>query len=352
MYSKKMHTIGLMSGTSLDGLDLVYVKFLYDSSYRFEIIAHETVKYSDEWRENLKNGIHLNAGELETLDLYYGTFLGEQVNDFIRKNHIQQIDFIASHGHTIFHQPDEGITKQIGLGQQIANVTQQKVICDFRTQDVQYGGQGAPLVPIGDRFLFSEYDACVNLGGFANISFEKEGQRIAYDICPVNVVLNHFSQQLGFEYDSEGLLSSKGNIDQNILNELNRLNYYTETPPKSLGIEWVHEFVFPIISQVKNVQDTLRTYTEHIALQIAGNIQGYSNVLFTGGGVFNTFLMNRIQQLSSSQIVIPNQTTIDYKEALVFGFLGLLKLENKVNCLSSVTGAKRDHSSGKIFTPN
>jgi len=352
MKTNEIHAIGLMSGTSLDGLDLVYVKFVYKGTYQFEILAQETVKYSDQWRVKLQQAIHLDSDGLNELDLEYGTFLGEKVNDFIRKNDLQQIDFVASHGHTVFHQPNQGITKQIGDGQKIADITLQKVICDFRTQDVQYGGQGAPLVPIGDRLLFSEFDACVNLGGFANISFERGIERIAYDICPVNVVLNHFSQKLGFEYDADGVLSSKGSINHEVLTRLNALKFYAELPPKSLGIEWVQEFVFPIISTIENEHDALRTYTEHIAMQIASNIQGTQNALFTGGGVFNTFLMDRMRSLSSSQIVIPDETTIDYKEALIFAFLGLLKSKNKVNCLASVTGAKADHSSGKIFTPN
>ncbi len=352
MHSNETYAIGLMSGTSLDGLDLVYVKFTYGDSYQFEIRSQETIKYSNEWRDKLKHGIHLDDENLEVIDGEYGAYLAVQVNDFIRKNNIQKVDFIASHGHTIFHQPDLGITKQIGNGQNLADITGQKVICDFRTQDVQYGGQGAPLVPIGDRLLFADFDACVNLGGFANISFEKENQRIAYDICPVNVVLNHFSQKLGFEYDPEGVLSSKGTLLQEVLGELNQLKYYSEIPPKSLGIEWVNELVFSIISKVENIHDALRTYSEHITVQIANNIEACQNVLFTGGGVFNSFLMNRIENLTSAQIVIPDKTIIDYKEALIFAFLGLLKLENRVNCLSSVTGAKRDHSSGKIFTPN
>lgn len=349
MNTNETHAIGLMSGTSLDGLDLVYVCFTKDRTYEFDIIASDTVKYSDEWRKRLQNGISLNDQDLNQLDSDYGVFLGKQVNQFIQKNNIEKIDFIASHGHTIFHQPGQGITKQIGDGQLIANQTGLKVVCDFRTQDVQLGGQGAPLVPIGDRLLFSEFDACINLGGFANISFEQNDQRIAYDICPVNVVLNDFSQKLGYEYDSEGMLASKGRIDQQVLAQLNGLSFYQENPPKSLGIEWVHDCIFPIISQVDDVHDALRTYTEHIALQLVVNIQGYTNVLFTGGGVFNTFLANRIKSLSSSNIIMPNQTTIDYKEALIFALLGLLRIENKVNCLSSVTGAKRDHSSGVIF---
>jgi anhydro-N-acetylmuramic acid kinase len=190
------------------------------------------------------------------------------------------------------------------------------------------------------------------LGGFANISFERNNQRIAYDICPVNVVLNHYSQQLGFAYDSEGLLAAQGKLHTSVLNHLNQLDYYTDMPPKSLGIEWVQKHVLPSISQIENTKDILRTYTEHASSQIAKSIENTQTVLFTGGGVFNSFLMRRVQALSNAKIVIPDKVTIEYKEALIFAFLGWLRSENITNCLASVTGAKKDHSSGKIFTPN
>jgi len=352
MNTKQVYAIGLMSGTSLDGLDLVYVKFTQKRFYQFEILCQETIKYSHDWSQQLKNAIELKQEELDELDKAYGVYLGKQVNRFIESHRIEKVDFIASHGHTVFHQPEKGITKQIGDGQELANIIKIKVVCDFRTQDVQYGGQGAPLVPVGDQLLFSNYDACVNLGGFANISFEKENRRIAYDICPVNVLLNHFSQKMGYEFDSGGEISAQGAIDKRILDQLNSLDYYSILPPKSLGIEWANKWVFPIMSKIENLKDILRTYTEHAAFQIVKNIQGCEKVLFTGGGVFNTFLMDRINALSSSEIIIPDEKLIDYKEALIFAFLGLLKLEDKINCLSSVTGAKQNHSSGKIFTPN
>ena len=351
MNTKITYAIGLMSGTSLDGLDLVYVKFAYENRYRFEILSHATVKYSDHWKGQLQCGIQLEQDALYELDLNYGAYLGTMVCEFIQNNCIERVDFIASHGHTILHRPEKGITKQIGDGQEMANVTGHRVVCDFRTQDVELGGQGAPLVPIGDRLLFSDVDACVNLGGFANISFEKEGQRIAYDLCPVNVVLNYYSEKLGQDFDAAGKLASVGKIDQNLLDRLNDLDYYSKSPPKSLGIEWVNDLIFPMLHSSENYHDILRTYAEHIAVQIARHIKDFNSVLFTGGGVFNTFLMHRIEQLVSSRIIIPDREIIDFKEALIFALLGLLKLEDRVNCLASVTGASQDHVSGKIFTP-
>lgn len=347
-----MFAIGLMSGTSLDGLDLVYVRFDVASNYGFEILCSETVSYSEIWKEKLQFAIDKNNADLHELDLEYGVFLGKQVEKFIRKNRISGLDFIASHGHTVFHRPENGITLQIGNGQMIANETNCPVVCDFRTQDVQLGGQGAPLVPIGDRLLFSEYDACINLGGFANVSYENGNDRVAFDVCPVNIVLNYFANRLGYEYDNKGALSSRGKIDVEILNELNELSYYQLPFPKSLGLEWVKENIFPMLNKMDSEVDVLRTFTEHTAQQIASSIQNFDTVLFTGGGVFNDFLLERVKEYTKAEIVIPNPQIINYKEALIFALLGLLKLENKVNCLSSVTGAKKNHSSGRIFNGN
>ena len=235
MHSSETYAIGLMSGTSLDGLDLVFVKFKYGNSYQFEILSQETVKYSKEWRSKLKNGIHTKDKGLEVLDIEYGAFLGMQVNEFIRKNNIRKVDFIASHGHTILHQPEKGITYQIGnlpaLGIRLRHHVK-TVVCDFRVQDVKLGGQGAPLVPIGDELLFSEYDYCLNLGGFANVSFHKDGKRIAYDVCPVNIVLNKYAKQLGFAYDDKGNLAKSGEYLLSLGSALHNLSYYKQKPPK------------------------------------------------------------------------------------------------------------------------
>ncbi|MBL4606075.1 MAG: anhydro-N-acetylmuramic acid kinase [Flavobacteriaceae bacterium] len=353
MSSDFVYAIGLMSGTSLDGLDIVYVKFDKNNVEEFEILFTETVSYSDSWKERLQKGIQLPVEQIENLDVEYGVYLGIETQKFIKMNKINSIDFIASHGHTIFHQPEKGITLQIGNGQEISNRTNCKVICDFRAQDVQFGGQGAPLVPIGDQLLFSDYDACVNLGGFANISFKKEGERIAFDICPANIILNHFSRKLGLDFDDKGNVASKGVVDEKLLEELTKIPFYQLSPPKSLGLEWVHQFIFPLIdAREASVNTFLRTFIEHIAQQISTVIQPFEKILFTGGGVYNDFLISRISQIGKANIIIPSSEIIDYKESLIFALLGLLKLQGKVNCLSSVTGAKKNHSSGRIFNPN
>ncbi|WP_101907112.1 anhydro-N-acetylmuramic acid kinase [Tenacibaculum dicentrarchi] len=345
--------IGLMSGTSLDGIDLVFVKFDKKNHKNFEILASETIPYTHTWKHKLQMAISFSKDALIRLDIEYAVLLSEEINGFIKKNKIYNIDFIASHGHTILHQPDDGITLQIGSGKIISEKTNQKVICDFRTQDVFLGGQGAPLVPIGDELLFSEYDFCVNLGGFANVSYQQKNQdntRIAFDICPVNIVLNHYVQKLGFEYDDKGKIAKSGIINQALLAKLNSLDFYKKSAPKSLGLEWVRKIIFPLIdASEKNIPIILRTFIEHSAFQIGKIIHKNDAILITGGGVFNDFLINRISFYAEQKIEIPSKGLINYKEALIFAFLGLLRAGNQVNCLKSVTGAKKDHSSGVIF---
>ncbi|MBT8256857.1 MAG: anhydro-N-acetylmuramic acid kinase [Bacteroidia bacterium] len=346
--------IGVMSGTSLDGIDLCYASFQFNHKWSYSIIDAITIPYSEEWRIKLKHGIDQDMSELKALDTEYTWFLSETIRQYLNKEQLTGLDAICSHGHTILHQPQEGITYQIGNQPEIAKALSVPVVCDFRVQDVELGGQGAPLVPIGDKYLFSEYDACLNLGGFSNVSYEKDGQRIAFDICPVNIVLNELAGLFDLPYDHNGDLARSGKIDEQLLNDLNGLQFYKLPAPKSLGLEWVKEKVNPILSKSElSTKNKLRTFTEHIGFQIANQLNklDISSVLITGGGALNSFLIDRIEHYLDNPIVIPEMNTINFKEALVFGFLGILKLREEVNCLSSVTGARHDHSSGKIYQP-
>ncbi|WP_458627621.1 anhydro-N-acetylmuramic acid kinase [Winogradskyella sp. PC D3.3] len=347
------NVIGVMSGTSLDGIDLIYATYKVDDCWDFKIHAAETIKYSSEWKTILSQLVNQSMEQLQAIDLDYSKYLASVILDFIKSHKIKGIDFIASHGHTALHQPEEGLTYQIGNLQVLAELVNENVICDFRVEDVQLGGQGAPLVPIGDRLLFNDFDYCLNLGGFANISFEANTERIAYDICPVNIVLNHYVSKLNLEYDDKGQLASKGIVNETLLLQLNALHYYNEAPPKSLGLEWVELKVLPIIESFQlNIEDILRTYVEHVAIQISKVlVEKNTRVLITGGGVYNDFLIERLHHFSSVQIVIPQNDIIEFKEALIFGLLGVLKYRNEINCLKSVTGAKQNHSSGKILIP-
>lgn len=343
------YIIGIMSGTSLDGLDLVYTE--WNEIDNFNILKTETIPYSKNWLQQLKNIADYSRGdkELEVLDIELGKYYGDLLLEFIHQHKIKRIDAIASHGHTVHHQPEIGYTLQIGSGKEIFRKTQIKTVYNFREQDVLLGGQGAPLVPIGDELLFSEYDYCLNLGGFSNVSFDEKGIRKAFDICPVNTVLNFYANQLGFEYDDGGELSKKGKVHPQLFSSLNSLSFYQSTNPKSLGVEFLTKEVYPLMnSYIIPEKDLMRTFVEHIACQITNKLKK-GTVFITGGGAYHTFLIDRMKAMNPSlDIVIPSDELVAYKEALIFALLGRLRMENKVNCLSSVTGAIKDHSSGMI----
>lgn len=344
------HAIGLMSGTSLDGLDICFAKFQKENAiWKFDILQAETLPYSLLWEEKLKDSIHITSEDLLALNSEYGYYLGEKVSQFIAKHCLQEIDLIASHGHTVFHQPKLRFTLQIGDGRGIKILNNIPVVYDFRSQDVLMGGNGAPLVPIGDELLFSEFDACLNIGGFSNISTRHEGKRIAFDICPVNIVLNKYTEVLQKKFDEDGNFARNGKVNEMILKSLNALPFYKENHPKSLGIEWVNQNIIPLLEN-ETRENILATFTEHAADQIAKifNHYHFKNVLFTGGGTYNSYLIERIKNKSSTEIIIPEPKLIDFKEALIFGFMGVLRMNNEVNVLSSATGSSADHSSGLI----
>ncbi|PJJ67562.1 anhydro-N-acetylmuramic acid kinase [Chryseobacterium geocarposphaerae] len=341
--------IGLMSGTSLDGLDICFAKFEKQKAWDFEIIKAETIPYSKALEDQLKNSIYLSPEELLELNSEYGFYLGKTVKNFIEKYQLQHLDLIASHGHTVFHQPQKKFTLQIGDGRAIKIETGLPVIYDFRSQDVLMKGNGAPLVPIGDELLFSQYDACLNLGGFSNISLKVNNKRIAFDIAPVNIVLNKFAQELNKDFDENGDLAKTGKIHEDLLSQLNSLEFYQKPHPKSLGIEWCNENIFPLFRGVEAI-DILATFTEHAAQQISNvfNKNKLKNVLCTGGGTFNQYLIEKIRNKTTTEIIIPPKKLIEYKEALIFAFMGVLRLNNEINVLSSATGSSQDHSSGII----
>jgi anhydro-N-acetylmuramic acid kinase len=353
MFKESYHVIGVMSGTSLDGVDLAHIHFnRSNEKWHYKIFECQTVPYSETWLNNLRTAIDFSPEKLIQLNKDYTVLLGQIINDFIIKNNLKNIDAVSSHGHTILHQPQNGITLQIGNLPELAKQFNQTVVCDFRVQDVQLGGQGAPLVPIGDRILFSDYNYCLNLGGFSNISFEQQGIRIAFDISPVNTVLNFYANKLGLAYDDEGKLARLGNTNLGLLEELDALDYYQKPHPKSLGFEFVKTIIIPLIeSYAINDQDKMHTFVKHIAKQTALALPNRNGrMLITGGGAFNTFLIECLKDyLPDLTLVIPDSKTIEYKEALIFGLLGVLKLRNEINVLSSVTGSKYDHSSGFVY---
>lgn len=366
---------GVMSGTSLDGIDMAWCRFQYDQAkWSYEILKAETIKYPAGWEHRLANAHQLPADELLSMHARYGHYIGQMLHAFFERNHIHEPGIIACHGHTVFHQPDAGYTFQLGHGAAIAAEVTAKVICDFRSLDVALKGQGAPLVPIGDHFLFPQYDYCLNLGGFANISTVEGSSRIAFDICPVNFVINKMVQQehnrpgsrisghpggTALGYDRDGELAKKGEIHPRLLADLNALAYYRTEGPKSLGAEWVDENIWPLIDQCDaDFHDKLRTYYTHVAMQVNACLHKgrkgpgrQKKVFMTGGGTHNLFLRSLIIAEAPEGIVfeIPDRPTIEYKEALVFALLGILWTRNEANCLASATGSIRNNIGGCMY---
>ena len=354
------HVLGVMSGTSLDGIDVAEIIFNVseNGTWDYKIISSETVSYAKGWKYKLQKAISFSEQKLIALNSEYTLYLAKVISEFISRKKIFNIDAVCSHGHTILHEPQKGITLQIGNLFEIASLINQKVVCDFRVQDIDLGGNGAPLVPIGDRLLFSEFDYCLNLGGFANISFEekrnnnKDSKRVAYDVCPVNIVLNYLAEQLGFLFDESGNSARGGKLSMKLFQQLNDLPFYKMIPPKSLGLEWVKKEVFPLLrASTISIEDQLHTITEHFAFQLSSIFKKDSTILVTGGGAYNSYLIERIKNYKKINLIIPPAELIEFKEALIFALLGILKLRNENNCLKSVTGAKKDHSSGVIFFP-
>lgn len=350
--------IGLMSGTSLDGLDLAYCSFRFENGkWTFTLEASKNISYGKQLFHKLQGAPSLPGLDLLLLDSEYGKWLGSKVRQFVRKQGLK-VDFVASHGHTVFHQPNKGLTFQLGNGQEIANSCGMKTICNFREKDVRLGGQGAPLVPIGDQLLFPQYNYCLNLGGISNISFESGGHRRAYDIGIANMALNHLALQLGLLFDEDGGIAKKGILNEPLFQELNALPYYQKPFPKSTGFEWFHEEVLPILNLHDiSVSDRMSTVTHHIAHSIAQEVNRLdihnSRLLVTGGGAKNKFLVELLRSYlnESVAVVIPEQSIVDFKEAIVFALMGVLRYRNEVNCLRSVTGARIDNCGGDIYWP-
>lgn len=352
------HVIGLMSGTSLDGLDIAFCRFTYKShNWIYEILNTTTLTYSNELIDSLRGAETASAQELVELDHAFGRFMGQRVHEFVQQHGIQP-DFVASHGHTIFHQPDKHLSLQLGHGAYLAAHAHLPVVCDFRTLDIALGGQGAPLVPIGDELLFGHYDYCINLGGIANVSYNHQGTRMAFDTSACNMLLNTLANGLGKPYDHNGALARSGTLEPKLLEALNAPAYFAAPAPKSLGKEWVLEHSLKSIADSPaSVADKLHTVCHHIAQQLRQALpplhEGQHRVLTTGGGAFNGYLVEQIQQQLGPKytVEIPVPEVVSFKEALVFAFLGVLRWRGEHNCLSSVTGASRNNVGGAIYLP-
>lgn len=352
--TEKYKVIGLMSGTSLDGLDIACCTFTKNTNgWRYKIERAETVKYPKPWLIKLAEAHTLSGEALVELDVSYGKYLGKVTAGFILKNKLK-VNFIASHGHTIYHQPKKGFTYQIGNGTALHAITGIPVVFDFRSLDVLLGGQGAPLVPVGDKFLFSEYEVCLNLGGIANLSMDVKRERVAFDICFVNMGLNYLAAIAGKEYDKNGSMAFMGEINKDLLKNLDKVYAPLRTKKPSLGREIFESKIKPLLDNKKiSLHDRLRTFTESSAKEIVmafPDTKNTARVLCTGGGAFNTFFVSRILALSDDKatLILPEDEIIKFKEALVFAFLGVLRVRDEMNCLKSVTGASRNSSGGVL----
>jgi anhydro-N-acetylmuramic acid kinase len=358
--------IGLMSGSSLDGLDIAFVHLHEDAGkWSYEIIHSDCYEYDLVWKKKLQSALSLSAFDYQLLHAEYGHYLGEQVNRFINENNLQyQVQLIASHGHTTFHVPEKKMTAQLGDGAAIAAVTGINVVSDLRAMDIALGGQGAPIVPVGEKLLFNECDFFLNIGGIANISYKKNDHFTAFDVCAANRILNMLAGKSGKEYDDKGILSSKGNINEKLLSRLNNLSYYGHAYPKSLANSFGTDTVYPLIRDSGcDTEDALRTYVEHVAWQIkkaaktllADHIQladkSYK-LLSTGGGTFNHFLIERLKDELNElaiEVIVPDEKLIKYKEALIMALIGVLRWREENNVLASVTGASRNSIGGAVW---
>ena len=356
-----MTVLGLMSGTSFDGLDLCCVSFRKEGAiYAYSIIASHTHQYPTSFIEQLRQAHLMKDADLEKLEETYDQIVLQAISEFSKQVN-QPIDLVSSHGHTVFHQPERGITRQIGNGATYFNQLNIPVVYDFRAYDMALGGQGAPLVPIGDALLFDDYDACLNLGGISNISYSEKGKRKAFDIGMFNTPLNDLVKPMNMAYDEGGKIASSGTLLPNLYEQLNALPYFKREAPKSLGKEWYHEAFFPLITAVEgSIADLTRTVIEHNVDQInRGLAQLVTHkkgkqlrILVTGGGAHNTFAINKLRNTVSEQISIevPEKQLVDYKEALIFAFMGYLRVRNEINVLCSVTGASKDSCAGTLVT--
>ena len=358
MKNKTYTVAGLMSGTSLDGLDIAVCVFEQkNKQWTYKTLASTTIEYSEQFKIELNTAMKFSGEKLIALDRSFGAFQGNAVKKFISDSNLK-VDLVSAHGHTIFHNPAEGYTLQIGSGASLYAACNIPVVTDLRSVDVAFGGQGAPLVPLGDELLFGSYSGCLNLGGIANISYVSNHKNVAFDICPANILLNAYTLKIGKSYDDCGRIARTGKRIPALIEELNKLRYYKQPAPKSLGREWVDAEVFPIIERyaAQAIEDILHTLVIHSAQQIADCLSalptknGKQQLLITGGGAFNTFLIESINSFAETvELIIPDADTIQFKEAIIFGFLGLLRMHNIPNAKSTVTGASADTIGGAVY---
>ncbi|XOV92460.1 MAG: anhydro-N-acetylmuramic acid kinase [Bacteroidota bacterium] len=348
------HVIGIMSGSSLDGVDFCHATLTHGAEWTFRILSTYTKEIPEDLKDSLRKSDQLSGHDLNLLDITYGEWIGQQLKEFMPKD--TPVDVVGFHGHTVFHEPNQKLSLQLGNGQMISQISGLEIVDDFRTKDLLLGGQGAPLVPKGDLSLFPEYQGWVNLGGIANVTIKKNEKIHAWDIAPCNQVLNFFAQKLGAPFDKGGRLAEKGSLDISWLEKIQGLSYFKLQPPKAMSNQWVVEQLLK--EEGVDAGNALHSFVEFLSDEIAQSISQFlskdDRVFFTGGGAHNKYLMSKISEKltrNGIQIVIPSSEIIDHKEALIFGFLGILRKLNLPNTLGIATGASHDTIAGVLHTP-
>ncbi len=363
---KHYKVLGLMSGSSLDGLDIAYCTFEVDASKKenpivnWNMLEAATLPFSEKWQVRLGHLPAQSALIFAKSNTYFGYYMGELVNTFLKESSIQP-DFIASHGHTIFHYPNERCTVQIGDGAALAATTGLPVVCDFRTTDIALDGEGTPLAPIADKYLFGGYDFYLNIGGIANISCSVGERMIAFDVGAANQVFNRLANLAGQDFDKDGKLAAEGNLLTGLYYKINQLPYFEQDYPKSLDNQWLqHHIVKTYLEEEGSVSDKLRTACEQLAFQVHQSVKKICyeeklrkeryTMFLSGGGVFNNYLIACLKNYCPQiDFVIPEKKIIQFKEAALIALLGVLRMEGLPNCLASVTGAKRDSVGGAVY---
>ena len=352
-----MNVLGIMSGTSMDGIDLALCSVHQNGeNWNVNILKAITLPYNETWRVRLSQLKYQNPELYARTDVFYGRYLGELALAFQKESGLE-IDLIASHGHTIFHQPQKWITAQVGDGATLYGTSGIPTVSNFRRADVAAGGQGAPLVTLGDELLFSEYDACLNLGGFCNVSLKTDSGRLSFDIAPCNIVLNRLARERKLKFDEGGKIAEPGNIIYPLLEQLNSIGYYKKSAPKSLGREWINKEFWHLVRDFDDhsLEDRMKTLVMHIATQIAVALESNSSkpleemkILVTGGGAFNDTLMDYLKSETDSNIVVPDSQMVQYKEAMIFALLGAMRVKNLTNISGATTGASRSVIGGSL----
>ncbi len=357
------HIIGLMSGSSLDGLDIAHCQFTFDGrpqkgQIRWQILDAETIAYPPEWQARLRKTTTMSPVELLETDADLGRWMGNQVRTFVAQRKLK-IDLVASHGHTVFHFPEKGFSLQIGQGNHLAEKCGLPVIFDFRTADIAAGGQGAPLAPVVDEWLLTDYDFFLNLGGIANIACHTRDGFVGYDIIGTNQILDALAGKLNLAYDSGGQLARKGSLNPTLYNQLQKLDFLQQEPPKSLDNQWVRDnMTGPTLAFDDTIPNKMATIVELAAFEIAKEINRLipyakhpnHQLLITGGGAHNTYLIERIKHFAPSnlEIIIPTPQLINYKESLLIALLALLRQYGSPNSSPLVTGAGRNTVGGVL----